>query len=214
MATTRTGAGKRKRRASGRPAGGSDGIVAAVFAATNRLLVREGYARLSVDAVATAAGVNKTSIYRRWKTKAELVLAAIQRPACVEEFHPSGDLRADLIALIRVKLDQLSTPEARAIAIALSSIADDAAMAATFRQRRYRLSMEVVEQAIARGDLPAATDAGLVSEMLLAPVLMRLLVTHEAVDDAFVERVVDQVLAAFPAGKPGVGQGGRTPSGP
>jgi AcrR family transcriptional regulator len=195
--------GSPKRRSPGRPAGGSDEILRVVFDTTLRELAQKGYERLSVEAIAASAGMNKTSLYRRWPTKAELVLAAIDASReRARPFRETHDLRADLVAFVWAKVKNLSTPASRALSHALMSIESDEALAASIRSRRYNLPVSVVEHAIARGDIPAKTDAVFVSEMLLAPVLQRLLVTHEPVDRAFVERVVDQVLA-------GLGQGSR-----
>ena len=86
-------------RAPGRPR--SAAADRAILSAALRLLVREGYAGLSLEAVAAAAGVGKTTIYRRYRDKRELAAAAVS--AMVDELGPppgSGDTRADLIALL------------------------------------------------------------------------------------------------------------------
>src|SRR5689334_6967985 len=187
---------ERERRSPGRPAGGSDAIVRAVFDATLAELARSGYARLSVEEVAAAAGMNKTSIYRRWPTKAELVLAAIDaHREHGPRYRETGDLRADLVTLLRGKAARLSTPQSRAIARALLSIEDDVELVASLRARRYSQPMTLMQHAVDRHVLPPRTDPAYVSEVLLAPVLQRLLVTNEPVTRAFVERIVDHVLA-------------------
>src|SRR5258707_2197699 len=68
---------KKKERRTGRPKGGSDAIVRAVLEATLRQLGDRGFAGVSVDEVAKAAAVNKTSVYRRWPSRSALVLAAL-----------------------------------------------------------------------------------------------------------------------------------------
>ena len=188
-------AAPRKRRAAGRPAGGSDAIVRAVLEATLAELAARGYERLRVEDVAAAAGMNKTSIYRRWPTKADLVLAAVDGTRDgARPFRETGDLRADLVALLRAKVRRVATPGGRAIGRALFSIDADDPVAAVIRARRYSLPASVVQRAIERGELAPDVDAAFVSELLLAPVLHRLFVTNEPVGRAFVERVVDHVL--------------------
>src|SRR5689334_4609863 len=102
-AQTKTRAGRTtapKRRSPGRPAGGSEAILRAVLDTTIEELARVGYERLSVEAIAAAVGLNKTSIYRRWPTKGELVLAAIDaRRERARPFRETKNLRADLVAL-------------------------------------------------------------------------------------------------------------------
>lgn len=188
-------------RAAGRPSGGSESLVRDVLVAALRELGSRGFAALRIDDVAAAAGVNKTTIYRRWPTKAELVMAALQaappsEPVCDE----TGDLRADLITLLGAKARLLATPAGRKIALAMMSMDDE--MAARMRERRYSLPSELLRRAIERGDLPAATDPELVSELLYAPVLNRALVLNERVDATFVAAVVDHVLAGYPRSKP------------
>jgi AcrR family transcriptional regulator len=184
-----------KRRPAGRPAGGSDAIVRAVLDATLAELGASGYERLRVEDVAAAAGMNKTSVYRRWATKAELVLAAVDGARDgARPFRETGDLRADLVALLLAKVRRVSTPRGRAIGRALFSIDADDPVAAAIRARRYSLPTSVVQRAIERGELARDVDPAFVSELLLAPVLHRLFVTNESVGRAFVERVVDHVL--------------------
>lgn len=191
----------KRSRSPGRPAGGSEELIRAVLETTRQHLAERGYSKLSVEEIARAAGMNKTSIYRRWPTKGELVLAALGTMQENEPpFRETGDLRTDLVALLRAKAARVSTPGGRAIARALMSIDDDEALAASIRARRYGLSTSWLQAAIERGELARDVDASFVSEMLLAPVLHRLLVTNEPADDVFVERVVDQVLAGLSPG--------------
>ena len=71
----------------------------AVFDATLRLLAEGGYGALSMDAVAAAAGVNKTTVYRNWPTRAALILVAAEdRSATVINTRVSGHPEADLLA--------------------------------------------------------------------------------------------------------------------
>jgi AcrR family transcriptional regulator len=185
-------------RAAGRPTGGSESLVRDVLAAALRELGAHGFAGLRIDDVAAAAGVNKTTIYRRWPTKAELVMAALQAAPPVEPvIAETGDLRADLIKLLTAKARLLATPAGRKIALAMMSMDDE--LAAHLRHRRYSIPCEVLRHAIERGDLPAATDPELVSELLYAPVLNRALVLNERVDPTFVATIVDHVLAPYVA---------------
>src|SRR6185312_2142551 len=92
------------RRTQGRPQGGSEEIVRAILDATLVQLEARGFAELRVDDVARAAGVNKTSVYRRWPSKAELVLAALRNRSEDEPtFVETGELRRDLFELLTVK---------------------------------------------------------------------------------------------------------------
>jgi|SRR5580704_876130 AcrR family transcriptional regulator len=194
-----------KRRGAGRPAGGSTTLVREILCATLNQLVQGGYAELSVDEIARAAGVNKTTIYRRWPTKADLVIAAIvasrdQSP----RFRPTGHFRRDLVALLRGRAKLVATPRQRAIACAINNLepAVSDALVAELRRHRYTMPRDLIERAIASGELPRHTDSMLVTELLLAPIFYRALVMHESVPDALIEETVSIVLAGARARKP------------
>lgn len=187
-----------KQRRRGRPAGGSVRVVATILKATISQLGSVGYAELSIDDVARAARVNKTTIYRRWPTKAELVIAAVFADREITpRFEPTGRLREDLLGLLRQKAKLVSTPRHRAIAHALcmvdSAVKD--AMLKEMRRRRYTMPRDVIERAIALGELPQNTDAQVVAELLVAPIFHRSLVLREPISDDMIEETVTVVLA-------------------
>ncbi len=192
---------KAKRRGPGRPAGGSEQLLKAVLDATLAALIQRGYEQLSLDAIAREVGVHKTTIYRHWSTKSGVVLAAL---ATLREDDPpfvaSGKLREDLVTLLAGKARRLSTARGRAIARALMSIGDDATMTAELRAQRFALPSSIVRKAIEHGELASTVDPSFVSEILIAPVVHRVVMLGERADRAFVERVVDQVLAGLPKG--------------
>src|SRR4051812_35901624 len=80
--------------------GRSARVVEAILQAVGEELGRVGYADLRIEDVATLSGVNKTTIYRRWPQKSELVTAAVERLTPVPEVYDTGSLRSDLLALL------------------------------------------------------------------------------------------------------------------
>jgi AcrR family transcriptional regulator len=82
---------------SGRPR--DPQVEAGILAATQDLLVDRGYAGTTIDAVARRARCGKSAIYRRWATKAELVVAAVSATQEARSIPDTGDLREDLIAV-------------------------------------------------------------------------------------------------------------------
>jgi len=189
---------KKKERRIGRPKGGSDAIVRAVLEATLRQLGDRGFAGVSVDEVAKAAGVNKTSVYRRWPSRGALVLAALHTLRDHEPPPPqAGSLRENLIAMLSAKVAIVSTPTGRKILRAMIAFEDEevARLARALRKARYRVPIAVIERAILRGELLPGTDPSLLAEVLLAPIYYRIIVLNQPVNDPYIERVVDQVLA-------------------
>jgi AcrR family transcriptional regulator len=192
-------AGRKKReRRGGRPKGGSDAIVRAVLEATLRQLGDRGFYGVSVDEIAKTAGVNKTSVYRRWPSRGALVLAALQTLRDQEPPPPqTGSLREDLIAMLSAKVAIVGTRSGRKILRALIAFEDEevARVARALRKLRYRVPIAVIHHAIARGELPAGTDPSLLAEVVLAPMYYRIIVLNQPVTRRYIERVVDQVLA-------------------
>jgi AcrR family transcriptional regulator len=177
-------------------------VRAAALAATLEELAEGGYASLSLERVARRAGVHKTTLYRRWGTREELVLEAMLERAAEHISVPdTGSLREDLLELARTAAANASSPEVAAMARAVVAGAPfDSRMAAANRRfwaERLALDAVIVERAIARGEVPAGTDAQRVIEAVLGPIHLRLLLTGAPVDHEFLAGVVDIVVAGY-----------------
>jgi AcrR family transcriptional regulator len=192
MATTR------RKRAAGRPAGDSQQLVRAVLAATFRQLGASGFAGLSVEAVAREAGINKTSVYRRWPNKTELVLAALQEVRTQEPpFEESGDLRRDLTSLLQRKANALVSPRGKKLARALLVLdagPEADAMMQALRARQDALLSQILERAVARGELPQGAASPALLELLIAPLTYHTLVLDLPVDERYVPELVEHFL--------------------
>ena len=118
---------------------------------------------LSIEAVATRAGVGKATVYRRWPSKEDLAVAAMETLYSAEMPEPdTGDIRADLAASYRSVLAFVNTPEGEAFlrtSIA-ESVRDDriAALHRESTERREAASRETFERAIARGQVRPDID--------------------------------------------------------
>ena len=188
----------------GRPRG--EPVVAAVLGATLDELGRVGYAALLVEEVAARAGVNKTTVYRRWETKAGLVRAAVQAAAdAVADLQETGDVRADLLAIARRARDYMSSPRGRGVLRMLlaGSLDPDLSEIATAARRQVEApARRILERAIERGALRAGVDPGLVLEVLGGWILHVLFRQGAAVRDARLRALVDLVLAGVLAPAP------------
>jgi AcrR family transcriptional regulator len=182
-----------------RPGGRSSRVRAAAIAATLAELAEGGYAALSLERIARRAGVNTTSLYRRWGSRERLVLEAMLEQVAEHVSVPdTGSLRDDLLELARTAAANSARPEVAAMARAVAAQAPhDAELAAAnkrFWAERLTLDGAIVERAIERGEVDAATDPTEVIEAVIGPIHLRLLLTGRPVDDAFVERTVDTVV--------------------
>jgi AcrR family transcriptional regulator len=192
------------RRTEGvRRGGRSARVVESVLRAALEELGTVGYTALRVEDVAARSGVNKTSVYRRWPTKVDLVAAALENHARSYEAADTGSLREDLVHIGRQMAQKIETPLGRGLIRMMQMERGQPELDAVIRSVRgehIRARAAVVERGIARGEIPADTDPALVSEMVGAPLSSRLLHTGVPVDQRFIESVVDMVLAGARAG--------------
>ncbi len=172
---------------------------AAIREAALTLLAEVGYERMSVDAIAAAAGVSKPTIYRRWAGKQELVADAIRcHPHTHTTAPDTGTLRDDLFATVRQLADH-QVEDAQVAAGLASRLRESEELARLVREHaveavRTRFG-SLVDRAVARGELPARpTVTALFADVAPSIVHTRVLLSLEPVDDAFVAELVDRVL--------------------
>lgn len=195
-------AGEPRRRTGGRSAR----VVNDVLDATLDVLARAGYAAMTFDAVAERAGVSKTTVYRRWPTKPDLVRAALLRLVDVmPRARDTGTLRGDLVEIARVRVIDDTRERERAIGLMRANIGalDDAELQALARLVSDRANLPIVaalDRGIARGELPPGTDPALVIEPIYATLHFHLFVMNEEPDLRYVEQLVDLVLAGARTG--------------
>jgi AcrR family transcriptional regulator len=178
-----------------RPGGRSARIVAEVLRATADELARVGYAALRVEDVARRARVNKTTVYRRWPTKMQLVTETLQqeRERCVVT-PDTGSVREDLRIMLHAFVEQGRTPLARAWLSELGNTEVRAIMRG-FRHHFESEWVRVLARGMARGELPADTSPLLLIEIVVSPITGRLVRGEELPTDDFCTQVVDLVLA-------------------
>jgi AcrR family transcriptional regulator len=189
----------RTRRTGGlRLKGRAARVVSDVLIATAEELSRVGYGALRVEDVAARSGVNKTTIYRRWPTKPELVGAAVRAVWESPEVPDTGSLRNDFIASLKKTAAFAMSPIGRGLTrvIQLEFAHPELEPIARSLRADYRKLREVlVQRGIDRNELPVETDARFLSDLMTAPIFSRLFTDGEAVDTAFIESVVDVVLS-------------------
>jgi AcrR family transcriptional regulator len=159
------------RRTRGVLGGRSERVVQQVLAATVAELADSGYRAFRVDAVTAAAGVNRTTIYRRWPSKAALVAAAIEWMRRLVHDVPlpdTGVLERDLVLALRRKVSFKKRIEGRAWARLLAEKHDPevSAVIGDAVQERSEDWYAMVTRAVARRELPAGTDPRLLLGML------------------------------------------------
>ena len=175
-------------------------VVRKVFDVTLQQLAQVGFERLSVPAVATGAGVNKTSVYRRWPTKSDLVRAALDfSMEHTREVPDTGALRSDLIAMARRTTAFIESPLGKGVLRMLFAEGAHPEVrhlaASMWDQEDHQVIHAVIRLAIKRRELPRNTDASLILFTVAGALLHRVVIEQKPISDAFVERVVDLVLS-------------------
>ena len=172
-----------------------------IFAATLDLVAEHGYDRLTMDAVAAACRAGKATLYRRWASKAELVVAAVHDLKCGAVPTPAdtGSVRGDLLSAF-CSGTGLDDPRLMAVMSGLvTAVHSDPELRNAFLDgfvgpRREEMEL-VFRRAVDRGELPADADV-----VLLASVLPSIVMFHasyspgQVTDGEFITRVVDTVV--------------------
>jgi len=168
------------RPAPGRPRDPS--LDEAILAAAHELLGRVGYRRLSVDSVARRAGVSRTTLRLRWRTKAELLFDAVFPDADKLKVPNTGSLEGDLRACVR---NSIAVYESSAVGAAFQGLIDDCrhepAVARAILSRIYAPSLkgfqQLVVRSVARGEIVTPVEPDVLFDVIAGAVLYRLSVS-------------------------------------
>ncbi|MGL5826636.1 MAG: TetR/AcrR family transcriptional regulator [Nocardioides sp.] len=175
-------------------------VTRAVFDAALDAVIEHGTLRVSIEEIAVRAGVNKTTIYRRWGTVEEVVLAAVLAHAdAVVPIPDTGTLAGDLGRLARLVRDTISTPRARALMIAARSSGGHTlrSMREQFWNVRLAAAAVIVDRAVERGECARPASSEQVIERLVAPIHFRMGELERAVDDAYLDSLVTHTVRAL-----------------
>ena len=174
----------------------------AIADATLAVFVEEGYSALTIEGVAARAGVGKATIYRRYASKAELVVDAVRAGAGIADGLPdTGDVRADLAAMLRPLVKKLKSGHGDVLITLMTERLrnpdlDEEFVRSVIGEKRAHMR-GLIRSAVERGDLPADTDIELVAEA--GPGIIWHHALHGlALPDDLPERIVDIVLPPRP----------------
>jgi len=182
-------------RHGGRPLDASRDV--ALRAAALELLAEIGYDRLTIDAVAARARASKTTIYRRWSGKAELVVDALK---CLKGSPPvpdTGTLRGDLEAMVHGSADGAGFGTQLIVGM-ITALARDAELRRVFREQLVEPGnaemKEVFARAVGRGEVPSDRNLDLLVSVLPALAIQHLLTFGEIPEAEFAQQVIDDVI--------------------
>ncbi|MFJ4923463.1 TetR/AcrR family transcriptional regulator [Streptomyces sp. NPDC088725] len=210
--TGRTARAARTGSGGGRPR--SADADTAILEAARAALVELGWSGLTMGDVAARAGVAKTTLYRRWGCKSELVVDAVAVLFDELELPDLGSLVADVESVVRQFAALLERPETKT---ALMAVVAESTRDPALRERirsaivepQKRLVLKGRERAQLRGELPcpgdpvtAARDADLIFDTVAGAVVHRTLVSAEPVDEEWARRFTRLLLSGLGAGTP------------
>ncbi|MBM9621271.1 TetR/AcrR family transcriptional regulator [Streptomyces zhihengii] len=179
----------------------TDAIRTAVF----EELAAVGFARMSIEGIARRAGVGKTAVYRRWKSKLALVLDLVTAVAVQGLPAPAtGSLHGDVRALLEVAAHALRHPVASQVipdllveAARSPEIAD--AVKAALLDGRQGVAAVVVREAVARGELPEGADPDRALDLIVGPLYWRLVVVRGDLPKGYLDGLAASAVAALKA---------------
>ena len=174
----------------------------AILAAARRLLIEHGYHGMSLQGVARQAGVHMPAIYRRWRTKADLIISVVF-PDELEPLELPGDLRGDVRVFVESSLREFADPATRAATPGLMGEAlVDPEIFDRLEERQALFAqglLWVVDEAVKRGELKRRQIKHL---ELLVPVLAGSAIflevrTKAPIDDALIDGLTDFLLGGL-----------------
>lgn len=173
-------------------------LVAKVLDAALFEIALVGHDKLSIEDVAKRAGVNKTTIYRRWPDPQSLALAAFERGSGTGTVPNLGALRADLIDYLRQFRDVCQTPAMLSLARMQFTGELSGQVGAMVKAQLEDDSCNPIimfERALQRGELQPGTDLDLLRDLVLGGAQYRMLFRHVSCSDEKLEQMVDVILA-------------------
>ncbi|MFI6700787.1 TetR/AcrR family transcriptional regulator [Streptomyces sp. NPDC050509] len=182
---------------------------AAILEATRAALGELGWTKLTMGDVAARAGVAKTTLYRRWPSKSELVVDAVAAPFDLMELADLGSLAADVESAVLQFAALLERPETKTalMAVIAESTRDEALrrrIRVSIVERQKRLVLLGRERAQARGELPyepdaatAARTADLIFDVIAGAVVNRTMVSAEPVDEVWARTFTELLLGGL-----------------
>lgn len=196
------------RRSAGRNPGRFDpSLDAAILEAALEAVGERGYDRMTMDEVASRARVGKAAIYRRWPSKAAVVAEAIahwRRGHAPGEPPNTGSIRGDINALVAAvpDMDEAALNTINVILGVATAAVHHPVLAAALDDLVLSIPRQivraVVDQAVARGEIPAGRDTTLIPDALLGLNVLRLM-TGRPIDRVYVRRALDQILLPLTA---------------
>jgi AcrR family transcriptional regulator len=176
---------------------------AVILETAREMLLEVGYSGLTIDGVAARAGVGRPTIYRRWASKAALVVAALVGSSRLAlPVIDTGSLHDDLIAVLRHQVDLMTGPATRRVTAGLiADLATDPVLSESYVNDylapRRAIVWDVLQRAVDRGELDRDADFAFIYDLLVGPLFMRAVIWGEPPADDAAEQIATVIVRAF-----------------
>ena len=176
-----------------------------VLAVTHQMMSETGLSGVSIDEVSKRSGVAKTTIYRHWPSRADLLLEACCKLGSKFEASDTGSFRGDIESFVLALASLLRTAPATKILPSIVDAAEhDTKIAKLLRAEVHALVMaplyEVIERAHNRGEIARDQDASHLIARIVGPLFFRRWFSGESLDDNFLRAIVQGAIVAVDAG--------------
>nr|WP_284292344.1 TetR/AcrR family transcriptional regulator [Luteimicrobium album] len=173
--------------------------------AAERVMVTEGFSKLTVESLCSEIGTTRPAFYRRYRNVSHLAFDVIRRHFGAEPPQETGSLEGDLLALQLAEVAMFADPlMSKNLSGLLESVLGDPVLSGTYASqfilpRRARVA-DVLEAAVARGEISGYDDVPFICDMLVGPIMARsLLPGSEPVDETLARSTTRAVLALLGA---------------
>lgn len=176
-----------------------DALTDAIYAAVLEQMSVHGFSGLTMEGVATCAGTGKAALYRRWSGKEDLVVEALNHVLPLVDSPPdSGDLRADLGAVLEMMRTSVNSPAGCAILGIMGELDRDHDFVKTIKSRvlapRKSTILTVLQRAADRGEISPDRVTPLVAETAPALVMMCVIGEGPPVTAEYINQILDDVM--------------------
>jgi AcrR family transcriptional regulator len=179
-----------------RPGGRTAAVTNRVRQAIIELIVEGGFEHCTISAVAERAGVDRSTLYRRFPDRWNAVLDAWVARAGIDVMPDlSGSFPADLRSMLRRLVDVLESPLGPALVRIAAELRarEGTNFSRLFFDERMKQLAPMFDTAIERGELPGTTDREQLFTTAAGPIYFRMFIAARRVDDEFIDRIVAQV---------------------
>lgn len=173
-----------------------------ILSAALEMLSEVGYGGLTIEAVAARAGVGKSTVYRHWRSKLELVEDAIKSLKPAVAWPTTGTVRERVVVVLQeIAHAMADSTWSNCLPAIIEAAERDPELMAIHRRlaaERRELLVGLLTEGVTSGEVPAEADMRVLADCLVGPILLRRLLLHEPFDNPAICRLVDQLLGTRP----------------